>query len=427
LAVESARIRPVVIARVHEVALKGRNRRRFMRQLTDNIMGALRDLPYRSIKIRTGRILIVLVDASDWPEVRARIARVFGIQNFSLTLESDTRLTSILRATDQILAAEGPPDGTFCVRVKRPDKSYPLTSPEIEREIGAFIQEQTGAPVQLRKPDTTYQIEILHDGAYVTSRVHAGPGGLPVGSSGEVISLMSGGYDSPVATYRMLKRGCSVTLVHFHAYPYVRSTSIEKVIELAQALGRDQPEMRLIVVPIGEVQRQMAISCEPEMLVVLYRRLMLRIGESLAAEYGAGALVTGESLGQVASQTLENIRAIEAAVRLPVLRPLIGMDKIEILDEADRIGTSEISRTPDDDCCTVFVPRHPATHATIEEAERAEAPLDVAELVCQSLCRRTVFEGDPATWNALRALEPSETATTLARAETHRPQPSKSV
>lgn len=428
MAIESARIRPVVIARVHEVALKGRNRRRFMRQLTGNIMVALRDLPYHSIKIRTGRILIVLVDAADWPDVRTRIARVFGVQNFSLTLESDTRMSSILRATEQLLAAEGPPDGTFCVRVKRPDKSYPLTSPEIEREIGAFIQEQTGAPVRLRKPETTYQIEILHDGAYVTSGVHAGPGGLPVGSSGEVVSLMSGGYDSPVATYRMLKRGCSVTLVHFHAYPYVRSTSIEKVIELAQALGRDQPDMRLVTVPIGEIQRRMAISCEPEMLVVLYRRLMLRVAELLATELGAGALVTGESLGQVASQTLENIRAIEAAVRLPILRPLIGMDKIEILEEADRIGTSEISRTPDDDCCTVFVPRHPATHATIEEAERAEAPLDVEDLVRQAFGGRTIFEGNPANWNAMRAIQPSADPLAPSSAgDLLRPEPSKSV
>jgi thiamine biosynthesis protein ThiI len=399
-----------------------------MRQLTGNIMTALHDLPYHSIKIRTGRILIVLVDAADWPDVRARIARVFGIQNFSLTLESDTRMSSILRATEQLLDAEEPPEGTFCVRVKRPDKSYPLTSPEIEREIGAFIHERTGTPVRLRKPDTTYQIEILHDGAYVTSRVHAGPGGLPVGSSGEVVSLMSGGYDSPVATYRMLKRGCSVTLVHFHAYPYVRATSIEKVIELAQALGRDQPDMRLITIPIGEIQRRMAISCEPEMLVVLYRRLMLRVAEVLATEYGAGALVTGESLGQVASQTLENIRAIEAAVRLPILRPLIGMDKIEILEEADRIGTSEISRTPDDDCCTVFVPRHPATHATIEVAERAEAPRDVDDLVRQALSGRTMFEGDPATWNAMRAIQPSAESLTLpAAADLLRPEPSKSV
>lgn len=404
----SAPIRPVVIARVHEVALKGRNRRRFMRVLTGNIMVALRDVPYRSIKIRTGRILIVLGDTSDWPKVRERIARVFGIQNFSLTLESDTRLASILRATELLLAADGPPSGTFCVRAKRPDKTYPLTSPEVEREVGGFIQDLTGATVQLRHPDITYQVEILHEGAYITSRVHPGPGGLPVGSSGHVVSLISGGYDSPVATFRMLKRGCSVTLVHFHAYPFVRSTSIEKVIEITQSLGRFQPEIRLVTVPIGDQQRQMAISCEPEMLVVLYRRLMLRIAEAIAYEYGAGALVTGESLGQVASQTLENIRAIESAVQLTVLRPLIGMDKIEILEEAARIGTEEISRTPDDDCCTVFVPRHPATHSTIEQAERAELPLDIESLVAQALSGRTIFEGDAAEWDVMRALHQAD-------------------
>jgi thiamine biosynthesis protein ThiI len=432
LAVESARIRPVVIARVHEVALKGRNRSRFMRTLTGNIMVALSDVPYRSIKIRTGRILVVLENAEHWPLVRERIARVFGIQNFSLTLESDTRIASILRATELLLEADGPPSGTFCVRVKRPDKTYPLTSPEVERQVGGFIHDRTGAPVQLRQPEITYQIEILHEGAYVTSRVHPGPGGLPVGSSGEVVSLISGGFDSPVATFRMLKRGCSVTLVHFHAYPFVRSTSIEKVVELAQSLGRSQPEMRLVTVPIGDLQRQMAISCESEMLVVLYRRLMLRIAEAIATEYGAGALVTGESLGQVASQTLQNIRAIESAVQLTILRPLIGMDKIEILEEAARIGTEEISRTPDDDCCTVFVPRHPATHATIEQAERAEASLDIEALVHQALSRKTVFEGNPAKWNVMRALRQDETSEPPLSPielpeEMLRPEPTKSV
>ena len=429
---ESARIRPVVVARVHEVALKGRNRRRFMRTLTGNIMVALRDVPYRSIKIRTGRILVVLETAEHWPMVRERIARVFGIQNFSLTLESDTRMSSILRATDLLLDTDGPPNGTFCVRVKRPDKTYPLTSPEIERQVGAFIHDKTGAPVQLRHPEITYQIEILHEGAYVTSRVHPGAGGLPVASSGEVVSLISGGFDSPVATFRMLKRGCSVTLVHFHAYPFVRSTSIEKVVELAQSLGRSQPDMRLVTVPIGDLQRRIAISCKPEMLVVLYRRLMLRIAEAIAEEYGAGALVTGESLGQVASQTLQNIRAIESAVQLTILRPLIGMDKLEILAEAARIGTEEISRTPDDDCCTVFVPRHPATHATTEQAERAEEPLDIAALVRQALSRKSVFEGNPAGWDVMRALrqdEASEAASTLSKLpmDLLRPEPTKSV
>lgn len=401
---EAARIRPVVVARVHEVALKGRNRRHFMRVLTGNIAFALRDVRYLSIKIRTGRILVTMEDAADWLAVRERVERVFGIQNFSLTLESDTLISSIRQAAGMLLDAEGAPRGTFRVRVKRPDKSYPLTSPEIEREIGAYIQDRTQAPVQLNKPDVTYQIELLHEGAYITSGVLPGPGGLPVGTSGNVVALISGGYDSPVAAYRMLKRGCALTFVHFHAYPFVRSTSIEKVIEIIQSLGRSQPPLRLVVVPIGDLQRSIAVTCEPELRIVLYRRLMLRIAEAIAFEFGARALVTGESLGQVASQTLENIRTIESAIELPVFRPLIGMDKVEIIEEAQRIGTEPISRTPDDDCCAVFVPKHPATHASIEQAVTAEAQLDVAALVAQALERRTVFEGNPANWNVLRAL-----------------------
>ena len=377
-----------------------------MRVLTGNITWALRDVPYHSIKIRTGRILITMENLRDWPALRERIERVFGIQNFSLTLESDTRLTSIREATRLLLEAQGPPNGTFRVRVKRPDKSYPLTSPEVERQIGAYVQDCTQAPVNLSKPDVTYQIEILHEGAYVTAGVLPGPGGLPVGTSGSVVALISGGYDSPVAAYRMLKRGCALTLVHFHAYPFVRSTSIEKVIEIAQILARSQPAIRLITVPIGDLQREIAVTCEPELRVVLYRRLMLRVAEALAHEYGAGALVTGESLGQVASQTLENIRTIESAVELPVFRPLIGMDKVEIIEESHRIGTEPISRTPDDDCCTVFVPRHPATHASIAEAEAAEMPIDIQRIVAQAVERSTVFEGNPATWTVMKALDP---------------------
>ncbi len=387
-----------------------------MRVLTGNVTCALRDVPYHSVKIRTGRILVTLQDLADWPAVRERIGRVFGIQNFSLTLESSTRLSSIEHATAMLIEAQGPPQGTFRVRVKRPDKSYPMTSPEVERAIGAFIQQRTGAPVKLVHPDVTFQIEILHEGAYVTSNVIPGPGGLPVGTSGHVVTLLSGGYDSPVAAYRMLKRGCAMTFVHFHAYPFVRSTSIEKVIELAQVLGASQPPVRLITVPIGELQRIIAVACEPELRIVLYRRLMLRVAEAIASEVGAGALVTGESLGQVASQTMENIRTIESAIDLPVFRPLIGMDKVEIIEESQQIGTEPISKTPDDDCCAVFVPRHPATHASIEEVERAERPLDIDGLVAQAMAQRTMFDGNPATWNVMQALgsEPPSLATSVA-------------
>lgn len=399
-----SQIRPVVVARVHEVALKGRNRPWFMRTLLWNIEHALEGVPHAGPKIRSGRALVTLNDLADWSQVRERLSHVFGIANFSLTLGTQLPLEAIREGVGQLLEVEGPPPGSYRVRVKRSNKSYPMISPEIEREIGGYIQERTGAPVDLRAADRTYGVEILHDAAYINSAKIPGPGGLPVGVSGRVVVLMSGGFDSPVAAYRMLKRGCELTLVHCHAYPFVRSTSIEKVVELAQHLGRYQRGLRLTFVPIGSAQRQISIATEPEIRVVLYRRLMLRIAAAVAAEEGAGALVTGDSLGQVSSQTLDNLRAVSAAVDLPILRPLIGYDKEEILAEAARIGTEPISRVPDDDCCTVFVPRHPTTHASIAEAEAAETPLDLDALVTESLSRRTDYRGAAAGWDVMAAL-----------------------
>lgn len=375
-----------------------------MRILRRNIAHALRGVPYEELKIRSGRLLLMLRETADWPLVRERLSHVFGIANFSLTVESGLDMEEIKAAIDALIAAEGPPPGSYRVRAKRSDKDYPLISPEIERELGAFIKERTGAPVDLRNPDRTYRVEILHDGAYISSETIPGPGGLPVGVSGRVVVLMSGGFDSPVAVYRMMKRGCEVTLVHCHAYPFVRSTSIEKVVELAQHLGRYQPGMRLTFVPIGQSQRQIAIASEPEIRVVLYRRLMFRIAEAIAKQEGAGALVTGESLGQVSSQTLENLRTIGSVVELPILRPLIGFDKDEIISEAVKIGTEPISRVPDDDCCTVFVPKHPTTRATVEEADAAEEQLDVEALVANSLEQRTDYRGDVTKWDVMAAL-----------------------
>jgi thiamine biosynthesis protein ThiI len=397
-------IRPAVVARVHEVALKGRNRPWFTRVLLRNIRHALGDLGTINLRSRSGRVLLTLEDVAEWPRVRDSLRSVFGIANFSLTLESRLPIESIQTAVAALLAADGPPSGSFRVRTKRSNKQYPLTSPEIEREIGAFIRERTGAPVDLRAADQTYRIEILHERAYVSGETIRGAGGLPVGASGRVVVLMSGGFDSPVAAYRMMKRGCELTLVHCHAYPFVRSASIEKVVELARHLGRYQPGLRLICVPIGDAQRQIALNAEPEIRVVLYRRLMMRIATAVAEAEGAGALVTGESLGQVGSQTLENLRTIGEATHLPVLRPLIGLDKDEIIAEAQRIGTEPISRVPDDDCCTVFVPRHPTTHATIAQAEAAEAGIDPATLATESLARRTSYDGDPAAWDPIDAL-----------------------
>jgi tRNA uracil 4-sulfurtransferase len=402
----STHLRPVIVLRVHEVALKGLNRRWFMQVMRDNIEHALSGLDVDNIRSRSSRTFVDLNDLEQWPEARERLKHVFGVANFSLGIESRPRMRSIRSALHELFKVEGLPVGTFRVRARRANKSFPKTSPEIERDIGSFIQKRTDAPVDLTNPDQTYRIEILYDKAYVSSDTIQGPGGLPAGVSGRVVVLMSGGFDSPIAAYRMMKRGCHVTLVHCHAHPFVRSTSIEKVVQLAQFLGEHQPGLRLVTVPIGEAQQQIAVTSEPELRVVLYRRLMVRIATALADTEEAGALVTGESVGQVSSQTLENIQAIGSATDLPVLRPLIGFDKNEILDEARILGTEPISAVPDDDCCTVFVPAHPTTHASVAEAERAESLLDMDALVEQSLARSTVYDGDPAAWDVNRALEP---------------------
>ncbi len=401
----STRMTPLVIARVHELALKGQNRPFFKRALYENLTYALRELPVSRVQERALRFIVRLEDPAVWPEVAERLRWVFGVANFSLGLETALTVEAMQQGLEELLAQQGPPQGSFRIRVKRTNKSFPLTSPELERELGRFVQKRTGAPVDLSDPDVTYQVEVLYDRALVSGESLPGPGGLPIGVSGRVVALLSGGYDSPVAAYRLMKRGCFVTFVHFHAYPYVRPISIEKVVELARHLSRYQPpKNRLVVVPIGDAQREIALAAEPSLRVVLYRRLMLRIATAIAHEEGAGAIVTGESLGQVASQTLENMRAIGAVTDLPLLRPLVGNNKDEIIAEAVRIGTEPISRVPDDDCCTVFVPLHPATRVSVEQAEEAERAYDVSALVEQCLARRTVYEGDPFRWDPLMAL-----------------------
>lgn len=403
---ESSRLQPVIVFRVHEIALKGLNRRWFTQILRENIAHALRGLNVDNFRSRSSRTFVDLHDLDQWPEARERLKHVFGVANFSLALQCRVRMKSIRSALHTLFKVEGEPEGSFCVRSRRANKNFPKRSPEIERDIGAWIQRKTDAPVDLSNPDRTYRIEILHDAIYVSSDAIQGPGGLPVGVSGRVVVLMSGGFDSPIAAYRMLKRGCTVTMVHCHAHPFVRSTSIEKVTELARKICEHQPDCRLVTVPIGEAQQQIAIASEPTLRVVLYRRHMIRIAAALAESEGAGALVTGESVGQVSSQTLENIQAIGSATHLPILRPLIGFDKNEIVDHARELGTEEISSVPDDDCCTVFVPAHPTTHATVAEAEQAEEQMDVAALVEQSMARQTIFAGDPANWDVNLALNP---------------------
>jgi thiamine biosynthesis protein ThiI len=271
--------------------------------------------------------------------------------------------------------------GSFRITARRAFKTYPLTSVELNREIGAFVQQRSGARVDLHDPQLTVHVEVLPAETFVYADREPGPGGLPVGTSGIVTALLSGGIDSPVAAWRLMKRGCRVLFVHFHSVPYLPATSQAKARALVERLTEWQYESRLLLVPFGEIQREVVLAVPPPARVVVYRRLMIRIAEALARRHRAEALVTGESLGQVASQTLQNIARIDEAARLPVLRPLIGMDKLEITAQAQRLGTFEISIEPDADCCTLFVPKHPATRMSEHEVSAVESRLEIPRLV----------------------------------------------
>jgi thiamine biosynthesis protein ThiI len=273
--------------------------------------------------------------------------------------------------------------GSFRVSAKRSDKTFPKMSVDIEREVGGAVGQATGLSVDLDEPDHVVFLEVLRDRILCSTEKRPGPGGFPVGASGRVMALLSGGIDSPVAAWRMMKRGCRVVFVHFHAFPLLDHTTIDKTRSLAKLLARYQFRSRLVQVPFGPVQQTIVAACPAPLRVVLYRRFMVRIAEALAVRHRTRALVTGESLGQVASQTLDNMAAIDVVAAGPILRPLVGMDKEEITREARRIGSFAISTLPDQDCCQLFVPRSPATAAKIHELERAEEALDIRALVGQ--------------------------------------------
>jgi thiamine biosynthesis protein ThiI len=367
-----------VLVRYHEVALKKGNRPYFLRMLKQNLGFALKGLGVSEIKSLPGRIFVRFHELFDQAEVARRLASVFGVANFSFA-EQTQRDLEVLKA--RILdSINGRSFRSFRIATKRGDKSFPLTSPQVNERIGAAVQDKTKIRVDLDNAELTIAIEILPDEAFFTFDKLPGAGGLPVGVGGRVAALISGGIDSPVAAYRMMQRGCRITFVHFHSAPYLDKTSQEKVRQLVTHLTRHQFYSRLYMVPFGEIQRQIVAAAPRPLRVILYRRMMLRIAEQIARREKAKALVTGESLGQVASQTLENLAVIEEAARLPILRPLIGMDKQEIIDQARKIGTFEISTIADQDCCQLFVPPHPETKARSFQICEAEHHFDLVAM-----------------------------------------------
>jgi thiamine biosynthesis protein ThiI len=372
-----------VLCTTSEISLKGGNRRWFERTLTENIRKALSDLPVDRIERPAWRVLISFTEPVPFPEAARRLATVFGlgalmaVEYAGATVDD---LESLLGPRLNEMEAE-----SFAIRCIRSDKRFPMTSPEVERRIGTFVQERKEWPVNLHDPDITIHVLVDEKGISTWTRRVPGPGGQPVGVGGRASCLISGGIDSPVAAYQMMKRGMRLDFVHFHSVPRTDPASLEKVEDLVRILVRYQGPARLAMTPLLPIQEEIAARCPAEVRVLLYRRFMIRLSEAIARRFKSDALVTGESLGQVASQTIQNLRSVESVATMPVLRPLIGLDKPEIIDLARRMGSYETSILPHFDCCSFLLPDRPATRSTAAELDRAEAGLDVEDLVTQAL------------------------------------------
>lgn len=380
----------LVLVRYGELALKGKNRGFFERKLASNIRSACEGISKLKIEMRRGRIMV-------WPErrperVAMRLQDVMGIQSVSLARGVPLDPVQIAEAGLSAVktALEEQPIGkelSFRVATRRGNKSFPMTSSELDRYVADRVLPELDPQlkVQLKGADLVLGIEVREKNAFLFTKRLPGPGGLPVGTLGHVLCLLSGGIDSPVAAWMAMKRGCRVSYVTYHSSPYIGEASRKKVVDLVRALAKYQPTSQLHIVPFTKCQEAIRDLAPERYRTVLYRRMMQRIATRLALRNRCGALVTGESLGQVASQTLENITCIEDASGLTVLRPLIAMDKQDAVNIAQRIGTYETSIQPEPDCCTVFQPEKPVIYGRTEECTEAEAELKLDELVTEAV------------------------------------------
>jgi thiamine biosynthesis protein ThiI len=365
-----------------EIGLKGDNRHLFENRLLSNIKAHLAGLPIGSVNRRTGFMLVEAGGAAP-KEVAERLSHVSGIAYFMEAIRTEQEMPRIAEAA-AILFNEG--EGTIRVTAKRADKGFPLTSQQVAAKVGAAIlAANPKLKVDLHAPDRTCYVELSGGAAWISAAKRPGLGGLPVGSSGKLAALISGGIDSPVAAWMMLRRGSPIHYIHFHNFPYTDRASIDIVRDLIGALDRYALKSTASFIDLTPIQQEIAAECDPRFRVLLYRRMMFRLAERIALREKCGGLVTGESLGQVASQTLENMGTIEIVTTLPVLRPLVGMDKEEIIARAKAIGTYDLSIRPHSDCCSLFLPKRPATKARVEWLEAEEKKLDIEGLIEEAL------------------------------------------
>ena len=370
-------MKELLLVRYGEIFLKGLNRPYFIRSLVRKIRYALRGMG-TNVWVHDGRIIVDGIE--DMDEVTNRVTRVFGVHSVCPAVEMPKEDFDAL--CEQAARMMSGTTGTFKVNARRSDKRYPMTSPEINAEIGGRILDANpNLRVDLHDPDHVMNVEIRDQQAYLYVRVIPAVGGMPVGTNGNATLLLSGGIDSPVAGWMIAKRGVQINAVHFHSYPYTSEQAREKVLDLARKLSFSCCGIKVHIVPFTEIQLQIRDKCPEEYTTLVMRRFMMRIAERIALQTGSGGLITGESIGQVASQTMEALGTTDSVVSMPVFRPLIGFDKSEIIDIAKKIDTYELSSLPYEDCCTIFTPKHPATRPKKEKVEEAESVLDVDALI----------------------------------------------
>lgn len=377
-------MKEIILAKYGEIILKGGNRGKFENILLNNIRNSLRNVAEFKMRLTQATIYIDVFDDAKKDIVIERLSKIFGIVSITRAAAAEKDIEDIEKTAVEYLKEELTAGTKFKVEARRSDKGFPLKSPEICVEVGGYIDDNIeGLIVDVHNPDKTVRVEVRDFGAYIYCEENKiqGQGGMPIGTGSKALLLLSGGIDSPVAGHMMSKRGVEIAAVNFFSYPYTSERAKDKVIELASILAQYTSKVTLYIVPFTEIQLQIRDKCPEEHLTLVMRRFMMRIAERIARAHKAVALVTGESAGQVASQTLAALDVTNAVVDMPVLQPLIGMDKNEIIERSIAIGAYETSILPYEDCCTVFTPKHPTTNPARAKIEKSESRLDVEALI----------------------------------------------
>jgi len=387
-------MKKIILVRYGEIILKGLNRPVFEDKLIGNIKSAIIKAGDAKVTKSQGRIYIEpQVEDYDFDYALQKVTRIFGVVSVSPVYKIDTDYDQIkataLKAASDLISRHG--YKTFKLETKRGNKRFPMQSPEISADVGAYILKNIpGLSVDVNNPDFIIYLEV-RESSYVYSEIIKAHGGMPIGSNGKALLLLSGGIDSPVAGCMMGKRGVEIEAIHFYSYPYTSERAKQKVIDLAQILSQYCGKLRLHVVPFTEIQLAINDNCPEEQLTIIMRRIMMRIAEIIARKTSSMALITGESMGQVASQTMQSLYCTDAAVNMPVFRPLIGMDKVEVIDIARKIGTFDTSILPYEDCCTVFVAKHPQTKPKLEKIMQSEKAVDFEPMIEKAVAETEVI------------------------------------